>query len=290
MYINKQKTLMKKLKLFTLGLLGASTLFMTSCADDDEDPAVGPTLTVTEENSAAGVVDGKVNTSADSLYFRWDSRAGDAKLQKFTVERDGVSQSGVLTEEGNDLDDNIKSSVNDSYQDGIKLPALEGVYTFKVTDRDGESAMVDIEVMVGTPMAIEVTGAFFHIAGTSQGSYDLIADATVAAAASDDDKDMSNTDAAGDPFTGSWEAKNATMFVKASGFDYATATVEGAAAAYANGTANSSVANPATGDIYIAMLRGTSTYVVIKITDVDPTDNTCNCGNLGKITFDYKKA
>lgn len=280
---------MKRLKLFALGLIGAS-MVMTSCADDSDDPAVPPTLTVTEENSANGVVDGKVNTSSDTLYFKWDSRAGDASLETFLVERDGVSQSSVLTENGNDLDENIKSSVNRSYQDGIKLPALGGVYTFKVTDRDGESATVEIEVMVGTPMANEVNGAFFHIEGSLQGSYDLVNETTVAASGANSLKDMSNTDAAGDPFTGSWEAKNTTMFVKANSFDYANATVQMAANAYANGTASASVADPVAGDIYIAKLRGTNDYAVVKVTDVDPTDNSCNCGNTGKITFDYKKA
>ena len=281
---------MKKMKLFALGLIGAS-MMMTSCADDSDDPVVGPTLTVTEENSANGVVNGKVEVApGDSLLFEWDARAGDAKLETFLVERDGVSQSSVPTEEGNDLDDNIKNSDNESYQDGIKLPGLAGVYTFEVTDRDGESAMVEIEVMVGSPMTNEVTGAFFHIAGSLEGAYDLVTDMTVAASGADADKDMANTDAAGDPFTGSWEAKNATMFVKATGFDYANATVEAAANAYANGAASATVDNPAAGDIYIAKLRGGSDYAVIKITDVDPADNTCNCGNTGKISFDYKKA
>lgn len=279
---------MKRLKLFALGLIGAS-MVMTSCADDSDDPAVPPTLTVTEENSANGVVDGKVNTSADTLYFKWDSRAGDANLKTFSIELNGNPLT-VTTENGNDLSDNIKSSSNTSYQDGAKFPASAGVYTFTVTDKDGESASVDIEVMVGTPLSTEVTGAFFHIEGTSQGSYDLVNNTTVAASGANSLKDMSNTDAAGDPFTGSWTAKNSTMFVKVSSFDYANATAQMAANAYNNGTASASVADPIVGDFYIAKLRGTSDYAVIKVTNVDPNDNTCNCGNKGKITFDYKKA
>lgn len=152
--INKQKHFMKKLKLFALGLIGAS-MFMTSCADDSDEDPVGPTLTVTEENSEEGVVSGKVEIApGDSLYFQWDARAGDAKLKTFEIELDGKSLS-VVTEEGNDLSDDIKSASNESYQDGVMFYAgnSEGtnVYTFIVTDRDGESETVDIEVNVKNP-------------------------------------------------------------------------------------------------------------------------------------------
>ena len=118
--INKQKHFMKKLKLFALGLIGAS-MFMTSCADDDsEDPVVGPTLTVTEENSEEGVVSGKVEIApGDSLYFQWDARAGDAKLKTFEIELDGKSLS-VVTEEGNDLSDDIKSASNERYRNNCR--------------------------------------------------------------------------------------------------------------------------------------------------------------------------
>lgn len=279
---------MKRLKLFALGLIGAS-MVMTSCADDSDDPAVPPTLTVTEENSANGVVDGKVNTSADTLRFAWDSRNGDANLEKFSISFNG-KELNVITERGFNLDNNITSSNKSTYRDTALFVSDPGVYTFKVTDKDGESASVDIEVMVGTPLSTEVTGAFFHIEGTSQGSYDLVNNTTVAASGANSLKDMSNTDAAGDPFTGSWTAKNSTMFVKVSSFDYANATAQMAANAYNNGTASASVTDPIVGDFYIAKLRGTSDYAVIKVTNVDPNDNTCNCGNKGKITFDYKKA
>ncbi len=169
MYNNKQKTLMKKMKLFALGLIGAS-MMMTSCADDDEDPAVGPSLTVTEENSAAGVVDGKVNTSADSLYFKWDTRAGDAKLETFEISKDGGPSFNVITENGNDLDDNIKSSDNESYQDGVKFATSAGVYTFKVTDRDGETSSVDIEVTIDpgtTPLSAEQSFTWERMGGSA---------------------------------------------------------------------------------------------------------------------------
>lgn len=276
---------MKKLKLFALGLIGAS-MMMTSCADDSEDP-IGPNLSVTTNGAAGSSIE---VSSSDMLHFEWRADAGDAKLKTFEIYRDAQKLSIDSTDNDNDLTNDISNSNNETYKDGVVLSALAGVYTFEVTDKDGESSSVEITVSVGTSMNNEVTGAFFHIAGTSFGSYDLVAGTTVAASGANSLKDMANTDAAGDPFTGSWEALNATMFVKANSFDYANATVEAAAAAYANGTASAAVSNPVANDIYIAKLRGTNDYAVIKITAVDPADNTCNCGNTGKISFDYKKA
>lgn len=141
---------MKKMKLFALGLIGAS-MMMTSCADDEEDPAVGPSLTVTEENSAAGVIDGKVAIEpGDSLHFEWTARDGDARLQTLVIEINGVKAGGLITDNGNELDDNIKSSDNETYQDGVVLPGNAGVYTFTVTDKDGETDVVEIEVEIAS--------------------------------------------------------------------------------------------------------------------------------------------
>lgn len=153
--INKQKHFMKKLKLFALGLIGAS-MFMTSCADDSEEDPVGPTLTVTEENSDAGVVSGKVEIApGDSLHFKWDARAGDAKLKTMKITVNGDALAVDNTDEGNDLSDDIKAADNESYQDGVWFAAgnveTTKIYEFTVTDRDGEAKTVEIEVEVKEP-------------------------------------------------------------------------------------------------------------------------------------------
>ena len=199
---------------------------------------------------------------------------------------------------GNDFPYSISNSDDDQYIDKIALQSGANIgittWTFTVTDKDGKSASASITVDVQsatTPLATEVMGAFFHIEGSEHGAYDLVSGASVAASGSDADKDMINTDAAGDPFTGSWMSGtgNNTTFVKVTGFDYDNATVESAMAAYNGGTSSSSVVDPVPGDIYVALLRGGSDYAVIKVTKVDPADNTCNCGNTGIIEFDYKK-
>ena len=161
---------MKKMKLFALGLIGAS-MMMTSCADDDEDPVVGPSLVVNETNSANGVVDGKVSIEpGDSLHFEWTARDGDAKLQTFEIQRDGQPLSITSTDEGNDLGDNISSSDNETYVDGVMLAGNAGVYTFIVTDRDGETDKVEIEVTVEsatTPLSAEQSFTWERMGGSA---------------------------------------------------------------------------------------------------------------------------
>jgi len=286
---------MKRLKLFALGLISVSALTFTSCSDDEEDP-VGPILTVTENNFgiSGGEIDATVGADLD---FQWDARKGDVDLNEFSISVDGAALAGP-TDDGNNLPYSISNADDENYMDGITVnvgmnPGIR-TYTFTVTDDDGLNDRVTVTVNITTattPLGTEVNGAFFHVGGSLEGAYDLVNDGVVAASGNEADKDMKNTDMAGDPFTGSWEAGagNGTTFVLDNSYDYANASVETAAAAYAAGTATNQVNNPSDGDIYIARLRGGSDFAVIKIANVDPTDNTCSCLNLGKITFDYKK-
>lgn len=288
---------MKKLKLFALGLIGATFLF-TSCEEDDEETP-NPVITVSEViTSSTGTVTVAPNTQIE---LEWNARkeGTGAELETFAVSMQGFNTiSPVPTSEaGNDFPYSISNSDDDQYIDKIIVSAGANVgittWSFTVTDKDGKTATATISVEVAnatTPLATEVMGAFFHIQGTEHGAYDLVTGASVAASGADASKDMINTDAAGDPFTGSWMSGtgNNTMFVKVSGYDYANATVESATAAYAGGTASASVADPAVGDMYVAQLRGGTDYAVIMVTKVDPDDAT-STGNKGKIEFDFKK-
>lgn len=288
---------MKIRNFLRFALAGVFALSFTACEDDD-DTTLGASLIVTE--TGTGSTGGAMTiTQGSSLVFVWDARKGDSDMETFAVSVTGVNTPQPIPTSlgGNTFPYDIANADDETYLDTLIFPnaALNtGVtsYTFSVTDRDGNTDQVSFTVTVeanATPMTNEINGAFFHIAGSLEGAYDLVTGNVVSASQPDDSKDMENTDAAGSTFTGSWEAQNSTMFVKDNGFDYTNATVEAATAAYAGGTAAASVSNPSTGDIYIAKLRGGTTYAVIKIVDVDPTDNTCNCGNTGKITFDFKK-
>jgi len=286
---------MKSIKLFALGIISAG-LLLTSC-EDDEDTNLGPVMTLSEIGT--GTTSGAVTVEPGTpLVFAWRVSKGDANLEEFTISNQGVNAVNPIPTStgGNSFPYSIRNADNDTYVDTVAFSAgqNEGVttYTFAVTDGNDLTETVTIEVTVenaGTPFTREITGAFFHIEGTSQGAYDLITEQARSASEPDADKDMINTDMAGSTFTGSWQAGNSTTFVKDNSLDYDNATKEEAIVAFNAGSANGSVSNPTDGDIYIAKLRGIGEYFIIKIVTVDPTDNSCQCGNTGKITFDFKK-
>jgi hypothetical protein len=297
---------MKKLKLMALGLLSVGMFTLTSCEDDTDEVFPDPTLTVTASaTSVTGDANGdiQINSNETVSFTIAGASAGGTDLKSIALVISGVNVVSPIpeTDEGYDLNSvaNLSNSDEDIYNDVLTIDGIffsnEGVtnYRFTLTDNNDQTTVVDIAVTVDnpTPLNTEVIGAFYHVAGSLQGAYNLVAATPVSGATGADNtvQDMKNTDAAGDIFTGSWTAGNQTSFVKDNSFDYDGATEEMAAAAYAAGTAGGNVNDPFIGDIYIAKLRGGSDYAVIQITDVDPTDNTCNCGNLGKISFDFKK-
>ncbi len=274
---------MKIFKLFLTLSLAVMALTFTSCEDEN---ALGPVIdSVLVNGDASGAITVLPNSS---LEISITTTAGDAKLTNWAITRSTANVGGAGT-----LDDNGTVIARDT----LIADNAEDVETFTVTitDKDGLTTSSTFSVTTAaaaTPLATEVTGAFFHIQGSLQGSFDLVGDTTVPASGSDAIKDMMNTDAAAAAFTGSWEsgAGNGTNFVKAVAFDYANATVESATAAYAAGTASTAITAPAVGDVYIALLsRNSNSYVAISITEVDAANNECSCGNTGKITFDYKK-
>ena len=135
------------------------------------------------------------------------------------------------------------------------------------------------------------SGSINHIAGRGIGSWNLVTDTTVSASMAATMADITNTDAAGDPFTGAFavgSSRTTTDFViAASGFDYATADVETATAAYNPGVKVTSV-TPTVDAVYIFSVNGTIT--LLKVTEIEATYNGGGwVGYLGRMTFDYKK-
>ena len=135
------------------------------------------------------------------------------------------------------------------------------------------------------------SGSINHIAGRGIGSWNLVTDTKVSASMAATMADITNTDVAGDPFTGAFSvgsSRTTTDFVVAAkGFDYAAADVETATAAYNSGTKVTS-ATPKADAVYIFSVSGTITLV--KITEIDATFNGGGwVGKLGRMTFEYKK-
>jgi hypothetical protein len=162
-------------------------------------------------------------------------------------------------------------------------------YTIMVTDKKDNVQTKSVNVKSSTGFADETFGKFYHILGSSPGAFDLAKSEQRLNADADADKDMMNTDASG-TFTGGWEAKNSTMFVKSLTFNYSNGTTIEAEQAYAAGTPTAKVTTPLIGDIYIAKLRNTNTLVVIKVVSSEPLNEECGCSNKGKLTFNLKKS
>jgi len=162
-------------------------------------------------------------------------------------------------------------------------------YTISVTDKKDNIVTRSVNVKSITGFDVELFGKFYHILGTKIGAYDLIKNEERIITDSDNDKDMVNNDVAG-VFTGGWVAKNSTLFVKANGFNYNTGTINDAKNVYSAGLPKNNMALPVNGDIYVAKLRGTETYAIIKIIANDLLNDECGCTNKGKLTFNFRKS
>lgn len=283
----------------------SATMMFTSCTkegDDSNPDKPQPTLSVEVlGHSGTEITVGK----AEPISFKWNAikAGGGADLKEFSISQQGSNTTSPLpnTAKGKDLSDNkltMSGSDKTQYIDTLNIFSGDNegttTYTFKIEDKDGNTVIKVIKITVSataneTPLATVKTGSFWHIEGTKDGAFDLVADKSLSSNAANEGKDMKNSDLGAAGFTGSWSPANTTKFIKANSYNYTEATVESAATAFAAGTELATVSSPKVDDIYIAKLRGGDDYVVIKITEVDPANNDCGCGNKGKITFEYKK-
>lgn len=276
---------MKKLNLL-FAIFGIAILGLLSSCETDPTEDLNPLLTITTSGLSATntVVEG---TTYDVSITAAQNPTSGKKLKQLVIQTPGADTTISIN----------AASYAATFTLDAPLAGVSNTFTFVLTDNDNLTTTKTLTVtgesgVVSTPFGTEVTGAFFHIGGSLQGAYDLVAETTVAAAGAETSKDMKNTDMAGAAFTGSWTTGtgNGTMYVRANSFDYANGSVEDAEAAYAAGTAGGTILNPLTGNIFIAKLRGGNDYAVIEIVSVDPNNNDCACGNKGKITFNYKKS
>ncbi len=269
---------------------------------------VPPSLTIsaTWANQPTVTNDGiTVDLDYDLTFFieaTADATSG-ADLKSFDLLLSGVNAITDLppSQSGYDFDTpaNLAGGDARAYRDTLvitdDLLTQEGGTNFRfvITDAKGMSKEQIIVVTTidttFTPLGKNFTGEFYHRSGIREGSYDLVNNQLLSAASADFEKDMSNTDNTGQPFTGSWEALNATRFVRDNNFDFANASEEAAVSSYSSQVSSNGIADPIVNEIYIAKLRGNNQYAVIKITGLDPNDPAGGGNNPGKITFDYKK-
>ncbi len=142
---------MRKISVFGL-LLPLFLIYFVSCTDDTD--VVKPTIDLI--GGAFISADKTVEPGAD-LPFKWTATKGDAKLETFTIYKDGA-----IIPEWNQYE--IPNSQSDSYTgaDTLIAPQNEGeyTYTFEVTDKDGYTAEVSVKIKVQsatttTPLSAE---------------------------------------------------------------------------------------------------------------------------------------
>ncbi len=274
---------MKKLLAISLIVLAGASIF-TSCSKDETTPA--PEISVTN-NKTEYIVSGTVDTT---ITFNVVVKA-EGEISSFTIMKTVGSTGNTY---GNPTGFAGKTEYTYNFEETFGPNDTYPItFTFKVVDKEDQEASISVTIKkanapVNTPFATEYTdGVFYHIAGLLHGAYNLDGHTTVAASGAAADKSMKNTDAAGSPFTGSWESDpaNGTQYVKTT-TAYADIYQENAATLYAAGTPSATVTNPQQGDVYIGK-KGTK-YYVIEILSVEPNFDQGTGGNKGRITFKYK--
>lgn len=315
---------MKKQFLKFIPIVFGAMLTFTACSDDDStDPQADPTVqkpvvNVTingEENEAeysvmqnAGVT---INLNALS------ASGGGSDLDKIRMIQNGdnaINTAGdfdFVSGENNtfDFSTNTDKDIKNAENNDLKLTgtftnitANTGTTTYDVviTDKDGLTSTRTFKINVFTTFSSLDTGRIYHIAGRLEGSYDLVNDMRVSAAggANELNADIINTDAANATFTGSFKvgdqrASTSLVRVPAGNYDFEQGSIQAAEAIYDAGSPVSSITNPAEGDIVIYSLGLAGDLAVVRIMEIDPTNDDCSatqtCNNKGRMTFEYKK-
>lgn len=286
---------MNKLKnLFLLGLVALGSATMTSCekgTDGDGNGGTNAPNLVLDNNGFIGT-DADVSTNA-SLSFKvvaTSNSSSKSKLKRLHVTRTMNNNSVDVLDTTLNTDNLAKViTANASGTAGTEK------FKFEITDNDGQSASTSITITTGTPFSESDTVYFSNINGPEKGAFDLIIGASISTTSStnNDSRDMQNTNTVGTTFTGSWSSSSQasstrTLFVKAGGtFNYNSASNTSAGLEYGLGSNTPTVSNPSAGDVYIARLRGTANYAVIKVTKVDATAGSGT--NKGRLYFVFKK-
>ncbi len=120
---------MKHLK-FVLGLVSmASLVFFSSCDTDEEEDALGPVFISLE-------ADATTIAPEDSVTFSWEVRAGDAKLESFSIQRNNEFSPDAGGNSWNAVKISSSPYVGSAT---FQIDNAESSYTFRFTvkDKDG---------------------------------------------------------------------------------------------------------------------------------------------------------
>lgn len=301
---NKTKQqFMKKIFKYVPIILGL-VMVMSSCGDDEEDapdtvstPSLNISVNSSADQSSYTVAPG------DAITLAITAAKADRDLDLISISQNGANVStGIIFTVGNntyDFSTNAGQSLGNADDETLSatgtftdITSNVGIttYSVKVTDKDGVSTTKSFDIVVeapATPLATTVSGAFYHIAGTEAGAWNISTDMSVSLGTVQTGTVLTNNDVAGDPFTGSFDLSTGSTMVIGTTSDYTDATVESAEATYNAGTSVTANSTPAVGDVYVVKMEN-GNYAVISITALDP-DDTTSPGNKGIISFDYKK-
>jgi hypothetical protein len=178
--------------------------------------------------------------------------------------------------------------------------ALVDEYSFFFTDApsDGGSGPFS-KILVGPAKVFIYYGLLSetkghklnNMKGTNSGAFNLYDLKNEAASASLGNKDMIDADSSTAAWDKSFAAGNATKFVKLSNnFDYTNATDLSIVTAYAAGTPKDAQLNIATGNMFVAKVRGLNFYTLIKVTSISEENNGTGIGKNNEfMQFSVKK-
>jgi len=284
MIISPNKSKFKTMKIFKnltlfLAVVSMASIF-AGCNKDEDDPIITPATVIT----VTSPVDGASAISGTTINLAFTANS-DNGLKRVVVKF--KSATGTETTKFDTALTSQPTGFTFSRSYTVGNIGNE-TYTIVVTDKKDNIESKSINIKSITGFAEEGFGKFYHILGTNPGAFDLSKGEQRVISDADNDKDMVNTDGAG-IFTGAWESKNNTMFVKTNTFDYSSGTINDAKYAYSLGTPNTKVLAPINGSVYIAKLRGTENYAIVKVIADEPTNDECGCSNKGKLTFNFKK-
>lgn len=290
-------------------------MVMSSCGEDEGGDDITP---VTPQPTVAVSINGQVVANDgtyeavvnESIVLAVTAQKADRDLDEVKLVQNGINavSTGVgvtlkTTTEVYPLENNIAVSIkNDDDETFLGRDTLNAItnnvgvtsYTFTFTDKDGNVATSEISISVSAPdvqFTSTNTGRVYHIESSFRGSWSFTTDTTVSKTTSEAEADFRNTTAAGTAMNGSFKVgdlRTTSNFVVApSTFDYDNATVTSAEAAYDAITAKSTSGTAADGNVYIYSVNGE--IVLVKITEVNTTDNSGSTTNTGYIDFEYKK-
>lgn len=289
---------MNKFKLFALAsIVALGTIFIQSCG-----PGVDPAPTP------------EVNFIGDAGFTAQDASINGGTAFKIgVVATHSVKLSKLEIFVAYDGGPNLKPAdctVCDSSIDGTNLRAIyNGVtrsiagsekWTFRVTDKDGESTSKSITITTtaaGGVNLIEIskdndnnTLKVWNFKGPKAGAYDLLNGGNLLSADPNADKDIqdSTRDEEVANWPARWSSRNGTTFklVTAYTYDQITNSTSLESAWNTSGTPKEALTGLKTGDLIVAKLRNTTdTYALIQVTNVSKT----TLDNNDYVEFKYKK-